>query len=199
MSLSIMNMKSKQCLSQRERRFNLGKPTHTRTGNYLVHALTINLSPKMIVDVSMLGISCKHTRKKVRQLKWGLMTSLEQYRYFYHVYIPSVVAPLVTEGTFVTETSEDGRIHVHCLLRTDFEDDEMYDEGAMLRDLRLGFVRNRLVHSLVDSLKLKNDDKRMAVYKRLNYVHYLEDVPAWIEYMEKQQVFPPLELYTKVT
>lgn len=109
--------------------------------------------------------------KKV-QLEWRFLTPAQQINYFIDTYLKSVVAPYVQKSIVVFEQNKSGMIHMHMLC---------YDAGIQ-NDYSLTSLRANVRQ---EGICLSMAGSNMEKHKHLNFIHWVENVPEWIQYMQK--------------
>lgn len=140
------------------------KKPKTKTTQYV--GWTVSLPDKFMVPITATqkGRMCK---VKVR---WTTLLPEEQINYFKHEYIPKVVCPFVEKVMCVFEMNKHGNIHVHCVcsgIHNDYQ----------LCGLRKIVAREQICMNIVGM----NQKKHL----HLNYIHWLEDLEDWLQYMQK--------------
>lgn len=114
---------------------------------------------------------------KIKQIETMLpyykATPKQQMEYIIHEYLPNVVTPNIENGVGIFELTKAGEIHCHLLCY----DNNIYDTIDMVT-LRKTICQNLTVNRII-----KNKDN-----KRLNYIHFLNNLSEWVIYMHKEQI-----------
>lgn len=115
-----------------------------------------------------------------KKLYWGTLTPSQQYSYLSNTYIPTVVNRYVTQYECHFELNKRGNVHAHLLVYIQSHPGhEEYD----LRCLQKSVSQNRLVVSMAS----------ISTRKHLNYIHMLNDINEWTEYIRKDDSKSPME------
>lgn len=143
-------------------------------------ALGISAAPpdgrKQIGWTIAMDPSLKILLKPRGTITYGQLTPLQQYRFLLEKYIPTVVAPFVDYGVIVPELQKNGNIHLHLICSDDVVKGKMVDIISLQKTVgQTTFVR-----------KITKGKKQKEVV--LNYIHYLDNIDEWMNYMNKDEL-----------
>lgn len=114
-------------------------------------------SGKVVTDTAMIA--------------YQALTPHQQYEFLIEHYVPHVVTPFIDVGVCVPELTQNNNVHLHILGC----DKNIVDEYDMKT------LRCQVGQCLATRKLTKNNNVN------LNYIHYLQDVPKWIEYLQKDR------------
>jgi len=136
----------------------------TKTTQYV--GWTVSLPDKFMVPITATqkGRMCK---VKVR---WTTLLPEEQINYFKYEYLPKVVCPFVEKVMCIFEMNKHGNIHAHCVCMGIYND-------YQLCGLRKLVAREQICINIVGM----NQKKHL----HLNYIHWIEQLEDWLQYMQK--------------
>lgn len=142
---------------------------------------TINIPTKYKVSVTM--VQGRH-RKNVK-LCWEYLTH-EQQDSFLLNFCRSVIGSHISDFIFVYEQTKAGNLHVHAIC---------YDDQVQ-NDYALTSLRKSVAQS-VPCVRIAGTN--MNKHRYLNYIHFLEDIEEWIEYLQKDLLEHDLPIYYSTT
>lgn len=113
------------------------------------------------------------SNKRERKIKYKDCTPLQQVKYLIEYYLPRVVTPLLERGVGVFELTAKGEVHCHI----------MAIDPAITDTVDLITLRKKVSQLLVVRKITKGNSRQGSC----NYIHYVDCVQSWIEYLQKDQ------------
>lgn len=111
-------------------------------------------------------------RKTKRKVRYDFLTPDQQIRFLVDSYIPKVLRVNIARGVVTFEQNKSGNIHLHGIF---------YDEGIQ-NDYAMTSLRKNVMQTGLCMVIAGTNKNRHRV---LNYIHFLEDINKWIEYLMK--------------
>lgn len=130
-------------------------------------------------------VVAKFNERKARKakLRWEYLTPTQQCDYLLNTYIKTIVSPYVESLLGVFELNKNGHVHLHMICY------------GIDNDYQLSALRSKVRQ---EPLAIQMVGHNMTKHKHLNFIHFLEDVPKWIQYMQKDIDKNPLPVYLEM-
>lgn len=129
---------------------------------------TISLPSKALIRAVVNTGTCF----KPFKLRWEQCTPFQQIRYLIDTYLPKVVSGLVDVAIAVPEITQAGNIHLHLLCH----------HATVTNEYGINDIRKSVLQNMVC---IRFHKMKKNAIMALNYIHLLNDVDKWIEYMSK--------------